>query len=235
MLLTAAGTTLRAEQTAGFCQLSEEEKGKEVLEIYAAVNFYTQPASGQKLHIWIDLLVPTRLLYDGIRLQRRTRLYDFDRKSAAKVLNEFNPLKILEERDSMTHVVIAGFIDKACAHPDFFPEYELSKLLEGATDNARLDYFQAFLEKFQFTPRKESLAYTSWLLPQPDFVRQRMEPRLLMVFYQHELIAIFHTGTVVVKRYDSIEMGKQYKMIYNSKFSDHSKKEMVELYRRQLE
>lgn len=235
MLLTAIGSTLRAEQTAGFCQLSEEEKGTEVLEIFAGVNFFTQPTTVQKLHIWIDLLVPTRLLYDGIRLQRKTRLYDFSRKPAAKVLNEFNPLKILEERDSLTHVVIAGFIDKACAHPDFFPEAELSRLLEGATDNARLEYFQAFLDKYQFSPRRENQAYTSWLLPQPDFVRQRMEPRLLMVFYQRELIAIFHTGTVQVKRYDSIEMGKQYKMIYNAKFSDHSKKEMVERYRRQLE
>jgi hypothetical protein len=55
-----------------------------------------------------------------------------------------------------------------------------------------------------------------------------------MVFYKEELIAIFHTRPIKVKQYDSIEMGSEYKMIYNSKFSEHTKSEMVEIYRKKL-
>lgn len=226
---------VRAERTAGFCGLREEANGKEVLELFAGVNFSPLPNSDRIYRVWIDLWVPTRLLYDGIRFQVKTKLYDQNRKPAAKVMVDFNPLRILEESDSLTHVVVAGFIERACAHPDFIPEVELSKLMENAGDNERFESFQPFLEKFGFRERKETPAYTSYLITQPNFTRQKLEPRLLLVFYKHELIAIFHTGIVRVKRYDSIEMGKQYKMIYNSRFSDHNKREMVEIYKRQLD
>jgi hypothetical protein len=110
----------------------------------------------------------------------------------------------------------------------------LGKLLEKAVNNEMRSFFQDFLDKYQFSKTKENSYYTSYLLVEPNFANQTLVPRLLMVFYKEELIAIFHTRNLFVKRYDSIEMGSQYKMIYNSKFSEHTKMEMVDIYKNKL-
>jgi hypothetical protein len=143
-------------------------------------------------------------------------------------------MKLLEERDSMTHIIIGGYLEKNCIDQKSIAENDLSLLLEKAENNEKLAYFEEFLKKFPFTQTIENNQYSSYLLTQPDFVKQSLYPRLLLVFYKNELIAIFHTQKVRVKRYDSIEMGSQYKMIYNSKFSEHTKKEMVEIYKKKI-
>jgi hypothetical protein len=225
---------VHAERTSGYCSLTEEEKGKEVLSLYPGVEFYSMPIPEQKLRVWIDAWVITTDLYDGLRLMEKTKLYNQDGKLLGKVTLSFNPMKLLEEKDTLTHLVISGYIVKGCSDSRFIAEDDLSKLLDLAQSNEKLSYFKPFLEKYKFIETQESNQYTSYLLVQPNFTQQVLQPRLLLVFYQGELIAIFHTKDVRVKKYDSIEMGSQYKMIYNSKFSEHTKKEMVEIYKNKL-
>lgn len=234
MVLLGSFSTAYAEKTSGFCAFQEEEKGPQVLYLQPGVFFYVAPNPGIRLHVWIDAWVNTKALYDGIRLTEKTKLFGSDRKLLGKVSKSFNPMKILEETDSLTHLVLAGFIEKACVDGKSIPEELLSKLLDKAENNEKLPYFEAFLSQFQCIQKEESNEYTSYLIQQPEFTRQLLEPRILMVFYKKELIAIFHTRSIRVTKYDSIEMGSQYKMVYNSKFSEHTKKEMVEIYKRKL-
>lgn len=223
-----------AERTSGYCGMSEDEKGPEVLQLFPKVTFYSVPVSDMRNRIWLDAWVRTNDLYDGIRLEMKTKLFGSDRKIIGKVVKSFNPMKILEETDSLTHLVISGYLEKSCTDNLFIPEEELNKLLSKAENNEKLSFFEDYFAKFNFTKTKESAEYTSYVLVQPEFTKQVLEPRILMVFYRGELIAIFHTRDLLVKRYDSIEMGKEYKMIYNSKFSEHTKKEMVEIYKKKL-
>lgn len=214
--------------------MSEEEKGREVLQLNPYTYFLCNEVSPIRVQIWLDAWVRTTDLYDGIRLPLKTKVYNKDRKIMGRVVQDFNPLKIMEETDSMTHLVISGYLEKSCLDNTFNPEEELSRILDKAQNNERIETFKPYMMRYGLTMAHESPLYTSFLMVQPDFVRQTMEPRLLIVFYRNELIAIFHTRPVKVKRYDSIEMGKQYKMIYNSKFSEHTKREMVEIYKRKL-
>ncbi len=234
-LLSVQVNFLFAERSAGICNMKEELDGNEVLELAAGVDFYSIPYGKSYQHIWIDAWVRTRSLYDGIRLNIKTKIYNEKLKPIGKVLQSFNPMKLLEERDSMTHIQISGFLENASIDNDFIPENDLSNLLLKATPNARLEYFELFLLKYNFSKWIEDNKYVSFSINEPDFVRQNLKPRILMIFYKKELIAIFHTRTIKVKLYDSIEMGSEYKMIYNSKFTEHTKNEMVTIYKKKLQ
>ena len=118
---------------------------------------------------------------------------------------------------------------------ELFREIELSNLLDKAENNERFSFFENFINKYDFKKTIEDNNYSSYLIQEPEFVQQILVPRLLLVFYKTELIAIFHTQALRVKKYDSIEMGSQYKMIYNSKFSEHTKQEMVLIYKSKLQ
>jgi len=223
-----------AERTSGYCAMSEEEKGKEVLSLYPRVFFHCIGASPLRNRIWVDAWIKSTDLYDGIMLMPKAKIYNQERKTIGKVVTGFNPLKLLEVKDSLTHIVIAGFLEKSCTDNTFIAEEELGKLLDEAAENEKFNYFEAFIKKYELSQTIESNQYTSYLLVQPNFTQQILEPRLLMVFYQGELIAIFYTRELRVKKYDSIEMGTQFKMIYNSKFSEHTKQEMVGIYKKKL-
>jgi len=215
--------------------MREEKDGPEVLELASGVYFFSQPEGKIHQRIWVDAWVQTRLLYDGIRLNVKTKLYNEQTKIIGKVMLSFNPMKMLEERDSMTHILIWGLLENSSTDNQFVAENDLSDLLLKATQNAKLEYFDLFLAKYNFTNWVEENKYSSYIIYEPDFVKQVLQPRILMIFYKNELIAIFHTREIKVKLYDSIEMGSEYKMIYNSKFAEHTKKEMVEIYKKKIE
>jgi len=223
-----------AERSSGYCSVSEEEKGREVLYIYPGTEFMCLESSAMRFRIWIDVWVQTERLYDGLRLTEKTKIYDEGGKLLGKISASFNPMKLLGQRDTMTHIVISGYLEKNCIDQKYVPEIDLSLLLDKAENNEKYEFFESFLEKYEFKETIENNLYKSFLLEQPNFVSQGLCPRLLMVFFKNELIAIFHTQNVRVKRYDSIEMGSQYKMIYNAKFSEHTKKEMVEIYKNKI-
>lgn len=225
---------LMAERSSGYCSVFEDEKGTEVLYINPGTDFMCLPWNSLRYRIWMDAWVQTEKLYDGLRLLEKTKIYNSTNKVIGKVSASFNPMKLLEVRDTMTHIVIGGYIEKNCIDQKSVAEIELSLLLDKAENNEKLLYFEEFLNKYPFKHQLENNQYSSYLLEQPDFVRQSLCPRLMLVFFNKELIAIFHTQPVRVKKYDSIEMGSQYKMIYNSKFSEHTKKEMVEIYKRKI-
>ncbi len=224
-----------AEKTAGFCSLSEEEQGKEVLALFPGTEFLCLPANTIKNRVWINAWVPSYQLYDGLRLQEKTKIYNQQNKAIGKVNVSFNPMQILEVKDSLTHIIISGYMHKGCTDLKFVPEIELSNLLDKAENNERFSFFENFINKYDFKKTIEDNNYSSYLIQEPEFVQQILVPRLLLVFYKSELIAIFHTQALRVKKYDSIEMGSQYKMIYNSKFSEHTKQEMVLIYKSKLQ
>ncbi|MDP1726016.1 MAG: hypothetical protein Q8M15_04480 [Bacteroidota bacterium] len=225
---------LFADRTGGNCSIKEEKDGADVLELYTGVDFYSVTDGKNWQKIWVDCWIQTRFLFDGIRLKTKARLYNKHLKVIGKVVQSFNPMKLLEERDSMTHIVVSGFMENACTDKDFIAETDLSALLLKASSNARLGYFESFIEKYGFIKKTEDNKYTSYLINEPDFVKQTLNPRILMIFYNDELIAIFHSRPITVKLYDSIEMGSEYKMIYNSKFTEHVKNEMVGIYKKKL-
>lgn len=214
--------------------MSEEEKGAEVLAIFPGTEYLCLPANSIKNRVWIDAWVATKHLYDGLRLEVKAKIYNTQNKAIGKVNASFNPMQILEAKDSLTHIIIAGYMHKGCTDLNYVPELELSILLDKAENNERFVFFENFIKKYSFAATAENNNYTSYLLQEPEFVQQMLVPRLLMVFYKNELIAIFHTQPLRVRKYDSIEMGSQYKMIYNSKFSEHTKQEMVSIYKSKL-
>ncbi len=234
LLIWNAGS-LFADRTGGMCYVKDEKDGPDVLELASGVEFYSVADGKIFQKIWVDCWVPTRLLFDGIRLQTKTRLYTNERKVMGKVLQTSNPMKFLEVKDSLTHIQVSGFMENACIDKNFVAETDLDALLLKATENARLEYFAGFIEKYGFIKNTEDKQYTSYIIYEPDFVTQTLLPRILMIFFKDELIAIFHTRPVSVKIYDSVEVASEYKMIYNSKFTEHTKSEMVNIYKKKLE
>ena len=234
ILCLSVQTTIFAERTAGHCSLSEDDKGRQVLSLLPKVEFYIAAPTQLKVRIWLEAYVKTSDLYDEIRFNAGASIYDRNRRLIGKVIEPFNPMQSFDPIDSLTPVIVWGYLDKSCLDNTHFPEEELSKLLMKTGNNEKLETFLPFIQKFELSPQIEQGNYTSYLLVQPEFTLQKLEPRIILVFYKLELIAIFHTRSIMVKHYDSIEMGKQYKMIYNSKFSEHTKSEMVAIFRKKL-
>ncbi len=234
LLLFLASLQGKSEQTAGHCGLSEEEKGPSVLSLLPGTTFYASAPGQLKVRIWLEAKVHKNDLYFGIRFNAGAKIYNKAGKQIGQVKAPFNPMQQEDENDTLVAVIISGYLEKGCIDARFIPEEELSGLLLKANNNENIKTFLPWLEKYQLQKMEETGKYTSFLLYQPEFTKQQLEPRLLIIFYQDELIAIFHTRPIKVKQYDSIEMGKEYKMIYNSKFSEHTKSEMVELFRNQF-
>ena len=226
--------TLKAERTGGNCYLKEEVNGAEVLELSTGIDFFSVNEGKNAQKVWIDCWVKTKNLFDGIRLTEKAKIYNANYKMIAKVLQSFNPMQLLEIKDSMQHILLSGIIDNSCIDKDFVPETDLSNLLLKISENEKIEYFEKFLDKFSFQKQIENNKYTSFSIYEPNFTTQTLHPRILMIFYNNELIAIFHTRKVDVKLYDSIEMGSEYKMIYNSKFTEHTKNEMVAIYKKKF-
>jgi hypothetical protein len=229
-----ATAQLYAERSSGHCSMSFEPNGKIVFSMLPKTVFFAEPKGQLKTRIWIEAYVKPSDLYDGIRIKTNTKIYDRNRRLMGRVTDAFNPMQLFEQIDSLIPINISGYIENACIDNSFIPENDLSNLLLAAGNNEKLSTFLPVLDKYQFKFTQENESYSSYLLVQPEFVTQSFEPRVLMVFYKEELIAIFHTRPIKVKQYDSIEMGSEYKMIYNSKFSEHTKSEMVEIYRKKL-
>jgi len=166
----------KAERSSGFCSLTEEEKGKEILALYPQVNFYCKEVSPLRNKIWIDAWVKTNDLYDGIRLKDKSKVYDENLRVIGKVSIAFNPMKIMETKDTMIHLVLVGYLEKSCSDPSYICEKELSILLDKAANNEKKSFFEAFLKKYQVLETKENNEYTSYLLVQPNFIKQLLEP-----------------------------------------------------------
>jgi len=234
LLLCLVQTVLFGERTSGHCSISEDEKGKSVLSLLPGVSFYTEAPGQIKVRIWLEAFVKTSDLYDELRFNVGAKIYDRNRKLIGRVIEAFNPMQSFDAVDSLTPVIIWGYLEKSCLDNTHLPEEDLSKLLLKSSENKKLEPFLPFIETFGLVQQTDTSDYTSYLLVQPEFTRQILAPRILLVFYKKELIAIFHTRTITVKHYDSIEMGKQYKMIYNSKFAEETKVEMVNIFKRKL-
>lgn len=229
-----ATAQLFAERSSGHCSMSFEPNGRTVFSMLPKTIFFAESKGSIKTRIWLEAFVKPSDLYDGNRLITNAKIYDRNRRLIGRVTDAFNPLQRFEQIDSLVPIIICGYIENACIDNSFIPENDLSNLLLAAGNNEKLPTFLPFIDKYQLKFTQENENYTSYLLVQPEFVTQSFEPRVLMVFYKEELIAIFHTRPIKVKQYDSIEMGSEYKMIYNSKFSEHTKSEMVEIYRKKI-
>jgi hypothetical protein len=226
---------VRAEQTAGFCYAKDVPDGKPQLELQPYVYFECKPDVKRWTHILLRAWVKKKQVYEGIQLMPKAKLFDESWRLIGKVLLPLNPMKTIAENDSAFYVAITAYIEDGCIDPASVPEQELSAILLAVSSNAKLDTFRSHLNKFHYQQITENNRYTSYLLTEPEFVTQTERPRILMIFYESELIAVFHTRPVSVKLYDSIEMGSEYKMIYNSKFSEHTKEEMMKIYKDKIE
>ena len=224
-----------AEKTAGNCSIYAEPEGEQVAELYPYTFFINHPFNERRNQILLDCWVKKNQQYDGIRLERGAILFNSGFKKVGKVLRSFNPMREIESNDSLAHIQISAYLDKSSIDPESVPEWELEKLLGAAAQNEKFSYFEDYLMKFGFSQQEKYDNYDSWLIPEFDFVTQTYTSRLLIIFYNGELISIFHHRPVKVKIYDSIETGGKFGMIYNSKFTENSKTVLMEIYKKRIQ
>lgn len=189
LVLLSFGT--KAEKTYGICTIQAEPDGSDIITLEGDVFIYTAPHSNAYYKVLLECFVYKKDCYDNLRLNNKTKLYDKQFKRIGSTLTDFNPMKFVEENDSMLLVQISGYLHKSSINPETIPEINLSELLMKAPVNAKLDYFKNHLETFGYKPFDEALSYRSYIIYEPDFVRQTMNPRILMIFHEDELIAIF--------------------------------------------
>jgi len=224
-----------AERNPGHCSLKDAVNGRNFLELNPNTYFESVDVNASWARVAVKAWVKKWNMYEDVQIYRNAKLRDSSGKVLATASIDFTPTKSIYENDSQVYVMIYGYIEKDCIDALSIPELELSKILLQTQKNAKIDTFQLFLNHFGFKKFYEENDYVSYLITEPDFISQSETPRILMVFYKNELIAIFHTRSIKVKIYDSIEMGKQYKLIFNSKFTEHTKNQMLKIFRSKLE
>jgi len=223
-----------AEKSSGFCYIKDAVNGEAIITVQPYTYFETQIVSSGWVRILLKAWVRKIDVYDRIQVKVKSKLFDNNGKFIAKVLIGFNPMRTLDENDTAYYIAISAFMENACIDKSSVPETELSNLLMGLSVNAQLDTFYSHIKNFNYEFWLEEGNYTSYLIYEPDFVSQTERPRILMIFFNNELISIFHTREIKVKIYDSIEMGSQYKMIYNSKFKENTKEHMMKIYKSKI-
>ncbi|MFN4083564.1 MAG: hypothetical protein ACK4K9_08035 [Bacteroidia bacterium] len=234
LILISLAFKTKAEKTFGFCYLQEEPDGINIAELEGDIYLMTLPEHKNYFKVLLECYIYKKDLYDDLRINKKVKLYNANHQKIGKTIIDFNPMKFVFENDSMVLVQLSGYIHKASINPESVPEIDLSNLLMNAEINAKFEYFEPHIKKFGYVSFNEEQQYTSYIIYEPDFVKQALNPRILMIFYQKELIAIFYTRQLNVKHYDSIEMGNEYKMIYNSKFTEHTKTQMMSIYKNKI-
>lgn len=225
---------LRAETTYGWCYLQDQPNGSNIAELEGDVYLMTMPDIPNFMRVLITCWVYQKDFYDDLRIQKKVKLYNHLGKKIGVTVTDFNPFVFVAENDSVKQIQIAGYLSTSSINPQSVPENDLSSLLLKADINARFEYFEKHIQGFNYQYSEETNGYESYTIYEPDFVKQVLNPRVLMVFFKKELIAVFHTRSIKVKYYDSIEMGNAYKMIYNSKFTEHTKTQMMQIYKQKL-
>lgn len=226
--------TLKAEATYGYCSVKETKNGKDLYQLYGNTWFDCKPIDANFQQILLRVWVKKANVYDDQQILAKAKLYDSKGKNIGVVLVDFTPYKFIEEIDTAYIFELTGVVSQACINPSSIPELDLNKILAVAKQNAQLDTFKVHLQKFDYLQTDSLQKYQSFIIFEPNFILQKKEPRILIVFYKNELIAIFYTRNVVAKLYDSIEMGKEYKLIYNSKFTENTKSEMIQIFKNKL-
>lgn len=233
-ILLALALNLNAEVTYGYCSVKETKNGKDLYQLYGNTWFDCKPINANYQQILIRVWVKKANVYDDQQILTKAKLYSEQGKIIGVALQDFTPYKFIEEIDTAYVFELSGIISQACINSSSVPETDLNKILAVAKQNAQLDTFINYLQKFKFEVQDTGQKYQSYMIYEPNFILQKKEPRILIVFYKNELIAIFYTRNVVAKLYDSIEMGKEYKLIYNSKFTENTKSEMIQIFKKRL-
>jgi hypothetical protein len=221
----------KAEATYGYCNVKESRNGKDLYQLYGNTWFDCKPIDANFQQILLRVWVKKAYVYDDQQILAKAKLYNEQGKNIGMVLCDFTPYKFVEEIDTAYIFELTGVVSQACINPSSIPEIDLNKILAVAKQNALIDTFNLHFQKFGYQKNDSLQKYQSYIIFEPNFILQKKEPRILIVFYKNELIAIFYSRNVVAKLYDSIEMGKEYKLIYNSKFTENTKAEMIQIFK----
>ena len=225
---------LTAEITYGYCSVKESRSGKDLYQIFGNTYFESKPIDLNFHEILLEVYVYKNFVYDDQQILAKEKLYNINGKIIGVALVDFTPFKYVTENDSMIHFQLSGFLSSACINPSSVPEIDLNKILSFAKQNAGIELFNEYLSKFNFQKDETDSIYQSYIIFEPNFLLQKKDPRILIIFYRYELIAIFYSRSVIAKLYDSIEMGKEYKLIYNSKFTENTKSEMIQIFKKKM-
>jgi hypothetical protein len=225
---------LTAEITYGYCSVKESRSGKDLYQIFGNTYFESKPIDLNFHEILLEVYVYKNFVYDDQQILAKAKLYNINGKIIGVALVDFTPFKYVTENDSMIHFQLSGFLSSACINPSSVPEIDLNKILSFAKQNAGIELFNEYLSKFNFQKDETDSIYQSYIIFEPNFLLQKKDPRILIIFYRYELIAIFYSRSVIAKLYDSIEMGKEYKLIYNSKFTENTKSEMIQIFKKKM-
>lgn len=227
--------SLSAESTYGYCSVKESKNGKDLYQLYGNTFFESKAIEPNFHQIIIQVFVQKKYVYDDQQILAKAKLFNKQGTNIGVVITDFTPYKFINELDSMYEFEFSGIIPLACINPSSIPEIELNKILMHAKQNASIDTFYQHLKKFNYLVDDSNSIYKSFIIYEPNFLLQTKEPRILIIFYKGELISIFYSRNVVAKLYDSIEMGKEYKLIYNSKFTENTKADMINIFKKKME
>jgi hypothetical protein len=225
---------LTAEITFGYCSVKESRSGKDLYQIFGNTYFESKPIDLNFHEILLEVYVHKNFVYDVQQILAKAKLYNTNGKIIGVALVDFTPFKYVTENDSMIHFQLSGFLSSACINASSVPEIDLNKILSFAKQNAGIELFNEYLSKFNFQKDDTDSIYQSYIIFEPNFLLQKKDLRILIIFYRYELIAIFYSRSVIAKLYDSIEMGKEYKLIYNSKFTENTKSEMIQIFKKKM-
>jgi hypothetical protein len=222
---------LKAEWTGGNAILYAVNEQNALVELQNQVFFYSHPFNQRLEKVFIQFVVSNKNLIDGLTLKAKAKLYNHQFKKIGKTIEELSPYQVVFFNDTSSLVSIIALIDKASIDPMSVPETSLISLMKKASQNTKSEFFSQFLKQFNLVRQDTVQDYVPFVFKQYSFEKHQFVPRLMMVFLHNELIAIFHTRALSVPLYDASEVGLDFGMIYNSKFNEHDKSTLMEIYK----
>ncbi|MES2728136.1 MAG: hypothetical protein V4643_13600 [Bacteroidota bacterium] len=229
-----ANGSVKAENTYGYCNIKDKKGGTDIFTLFGNTAFNCVPVDQNWQQVLVKVLVLKQKVYDDQQILSQAKLFNENRKQIGLSLIDFTPYKFIAELDSYYVFELSGLMQQACINTNSIPELDVNKILSTAKQNAEFELFEKHLKAFNYTSVDSNGKYQSFVLNEYNFTKHTYSPRILIVFYKNELIAIFYSREIIAKLYDSIEMGSQYKLIYNSKFTENTKTEMMDIYKKQM-
>lgn len=221
---------IRAEETGGIATLYAEHDLSNLVEVQAHTPFFSHPYSARFEKILMYCIVQKKQLIDELAVKQNAKLFNLNGKKIGKCLKEFVPLSVFSFNDTCSKIAIVALIDKAAIDPISVPELALASLMKKAKSNEQFSFFKPYLNAYNFDQLDTCLGYLPYVIQQYDFDHKQFATRLMLVFVHQELIAIFHKRPLQIPLFDATEESLGFGMIYNSKFSEHDKSKLMEVY-----
>ncbi len=219
-LLTAQ---LHAELIDGPANVREKANGKLLFEL----NDSTYVEASENRNDWHYITLLVRIKYDDMiaepgddyMVKPNAPIYSENGGQIGVAKTEFFAYGLWKSDSVYADVVIWGYTFKNNIYKDSIAEYDLQTILDNSDGKLDVASFEPYFEKHRFEKGFDEDGFLTYSKHGPDLIASP-DWRVMLIFYERELIGIMYQNRLDIKHYKLIEDIRSHKIVFFENASD---------------